>query len=194
MEKYCLFILCAVLFASCTAFVDRYDEYYYLSESVRQMVPYQLGEEVRFTDETGSQIMLTVEKREDYWWKFSERELESWFQYRNIKLQSSNSQHGIDLKLEEWHFIFTHAPRISLAFQPLGKTMVIDFDLEGHFTIPQKDSIMIGGWMYYDVAETQMVYDGLNNDKKDTLQCYYNKPYGVLQVKENDRIVLERIP
>lgn len=194
MKKYGLLIVCATLFASC----GKHAEYYYLTNTVKQLVPYQLGATERFTDENGKTLTLTVESIEDDWWCISEHPpviTELYFQYRNIKLQSENGSSGIDLTIENWH------QDIDLTFRPSRKTVTIGFDASGNLfsrlgdSITVYDSIRIGGQMYYDVVKTQKIhYDYYSGYQLDPLQCYYNKPYGVLQVKENDKVILERLP
>lgn len=182
MKKYVLIVMCAILLTAC---FDRFEEHYYLSESVKQLVPYKEGEEVRFTNEFGTIITLTVKKLEDSWWDFSEHESKSWYQCRNIKLQSNDSSDGFDLGLEEWRFLSIHEPRITLVFQPIDRKVKIDFDLDGNFVgCVVYDEVMIGEQKYHDVAIIQT----------ESFQCYYNKTYGVLQVKENDKVFLERLP
>lgn len=193
MKKYGLLIVCATLFASC----GKHTEYYYLSDTVKQLVPYQLGTTERFTDENGNTLALTVESIKDDWWSISEHPpviTELHFQCRNIKLQSENGSDGIDLTISAWD------QDIDLTFRPCGKQVTIGFDASGNLfarlgdSITVYDSILIGGQMYYDVVRTQKLHYYSGCYQLGPLQCYYNKPYGILQVKENDKVILERLP
>lgn len=199
MKKYILIVICAVLFASCGKSMD----YYYLTDAIKAVVPYQLGDSERFINGNGDVVTLTVKSIEDEWYCETEGAFVEWgacFQYRDVRLLSEDGRDGISLWIGEWDWPYEHQPKIRLTFYPFNKQVTIQFDLSGNFaetrdSIKIYDSILIGGQMYYDVVRTQnLLYDYYLGDYLDPLQCYYNKPYGVLQIKENEKVLLERLP
>ena len=194
MKKYVLIVICAVLFASCGKSMD----YYYLTNTIKQLTPYQLRDSERFINGNGDMVTLTVKSIEDEWYCETEGAFVEWgacFQYRDVRLLSEDGRDGISLWISEWDWPYEHQPKIRLTFYPFNKQVTIWFDLSGNFTNAHVyDSIPIGGQMYYEVVETQIVYEPLHSNKVDTLHCYYSKTHGVLHVRENDRLILERLP
>lgn len=200
MKKYCLLVVCAVLFSACVKSVD----HYYLSDTIKLCVSYQLGDTERFADGTGETMTLKVESIKDDWRCLSDGSLlgstTAYFQCRNMQLLSEDGSDGINVTIHEWLYwgFDQRSPRIDFQLLPSGKMVTVGFDLSGNFTqtvwsdrMEVYDSTQIGGQMYYDVAEAMKCTDRYQTD---TLKFYYNKPYGVLQVKENDKVVLERRP
>ena len=83
--------------------------------------------------------------------------------------------------------------KLSFTLSPSGLGTIIEYNSSGGFIKDTgsywyqhvHDSLLIGDQIYYNIAERV---------KPDSYEIYYNKAYGVLQVKSNDKIVLQRIP
>ena len=186
MKKICLALLMGlcVLLSSCNK-VDRY----YLKGVDKEMIPYQLGDTVCFFDDNGSPITLAVTNIEDVWDVEDDAKSEIWRQIRYVQLQQKRGDLGLTFQIWGLSYNGVNNRPLTIRATPALISTTMLYDLSRNFKrIKVYDTLLIGNQEYYDVAEQRELY------KNDTQQLLYNKAYGVLQMKSNDKIVLRRIP
>lgn len=183
-----LFAILAISVSSCYK-IDRY----HLNAVSKQMIPYQLGNKVFFINEEGDSVALMVANVKDKWDIEDEAFSEVRVQYRHVELVSEN---------DKYQFIFqTYAEspnylnrlfRIYLE-KPYNFDLQTSYDAKGNvLSRVVLDSLSMDDKIYYDVAEFNKTYG--NGTVQHTMQCRYNKEYGLLQLKIDGKTHLQRIP
>jgi len=176
-----ILILPAVL-ASCRKEVGRYD----LTEAQKQIIPYEKGQVISFINSEGKTDNVTVTENKLYW---DEEIIDSggfidncvmFFKTKKVTLKSEEGNLVIYLKL------IANGKDVSPGYvncsflidiRPIGYFDLSNaFDTEGNFLIGGiHDSLEINGKIYYNVIEKTQV----------PIQFFYNKTYGILQIKRN---------
>lgn len=192
-------VLGALLCTACTA---ESDVWYHIPHSYKRLVPYQENENFYFIDETGKLVALTVDI--ENWWEFisTDADLQQYQERRVINLQSENDSHNISISMFGLQGYPTDFLPVIIHWGN-HRMAEISYDgagIPGNFSNGLKeqkvhDSLMIGGQMYHEVVQNmQRVLSDKQLQLYDTVQCCYNKVYGILQITENGVVFLERRP
>jgi len=170
-----ILILPAVL-ASCGKEITRYD----LTEAQKQIIPYEKGQVISFIDSGGQTIDLTVRENKTEW-----AFINDYLMYRSklVSLKSESSILSISLEINSEDRCFGK-DHCSFKIGIYGEYFDLIVDTKGNFFINSSmafhDSLQINGKVYSDVVEK-------NEGSK---QLFYNKTYGILQVKGNGANIL----
>lgn len=157
-----------------------------LSNAEKQMIPYRKGDNISCVDIQEKVVSLNVtENKMDWWetWSSSWDQEHRWhdqvhtkYQYREVVLESKSA-----LELIISNMVFDGFLNITL--YPYGYSQHFFYDPEGNFTTNDSqhiyDSLQIDNHTYFDVA--------VNNG------FYYNKTYGVLQIKDKENNTLFKL-
>lgn len=181
-----LFAIMAVMAVSCDIAVERWP----LMEYQKQMIPYQKGQVICFTDAKGGTTLFTTTDIITEWHEDGTAFTKIWLQEYKVKLQSESGD-MISLQVGtfsyDYYCLDNSYNRIDLTFKDLDFSP--PFDCAGKFYAHADngsqwyayDSLSINNKVYYDVVLEE---NGSNN------QLYYNKTYGILQVRQNGKDIL----
>ena len=189
---YCvLWVLLALLISACTE-TDRFP-------IQGQLSPYKKGDIIRFTDNHGDTITLTVKQETSTWDDFEDGFHRFLFEERTILLQSDSNSYRLDIRLLGWDLETNPRTRIWFCLNtPSNRTVGYalceengDFatedcsfpTLQTHRIYDVLDSVVIGNHTYYGVASFDYEEPG------NTITSYYNKTYGVLQMTSKGETV-----
>lgn len=150
----------------------------------KQMIPYEMGDTIRFINEKGVLSLLTVDRDITYMEQCLNLSTENLYEVRNVRLSSERGDLSFVLDVAAWRRWSDHSPHIYIRMGT-GKA---DFDFEIYYdskgNIGNYDSLEINGHTYYDVAVVE----------SRGVQLYYNKTYGILQVTQNDKNIFTLVP
>lgn len=150
----------------------------------KQMIPYELGDTVRFVDEKGVLSLLTVDRDVIYKEQYSGGlSTEILYEVRNVRLSSERGDLSFVLDVAAWRIWNNHIPHIYIN---MGKDKNFEFEIpyDSKGNIGNYDSLEINNHTYYDVAVAE----------SRGVQLYYNKTYGILQVTQNEKNIFTLIP
>ncbi|MCM1531341.1 MAG: hypothetical protein NC048_05420 [Bacteroides sp.] len=173
-----LLIVLTGMLSSCKPSPGRYS----VTVLERQMIPYQIGDTVRFRNEHGETITLTFAQETSKWDLKEDNMLE---EHRSITLQSESKAYKLFLTMLAWGE-YGYAYRcIAVVLNSPHVQGDIAYDSKGNLIIYKHlwvlyDSISIDGHTYYDVSE---------DNTSSPYQSYYNKTHGVLQMKKDGKAV-----
>lgn len=162
-------LLLAVLAFSCTK-----EKRYYLTEVDKQMIPYQVGDTIYGRDQWEKQKILTVRYIKTDWITDGYNDW-LWSQWQVTHVQSEQDDFSFELAIYNWRDYDIKSLIIS---SKIGYSVV--YDKNGKF-VDVYDSLQINNKVYYDVAFSEL--------ENNLHQVYYNKTYGVLQIKEYGKTV-----
>lgn len=170
---------------SCTPKPTRYP----ISEIIdRPMIPYSVGNRVRFINEKDDTITLTTTKETSSWFLFEDIFL---FERREILLQSDSCDYSLSLLFNSWETEIIGNRKIFISFcQPIDDYCngFVSYDAAGNFKQCVYDSLLINNKIFYNVSLQEDNYIVYPNQNHST-QTYYNKTYGVLQMILDERPV-----
>ncbi len=194
-KKMIALILLSVLALSC----QQKEIYNELTEAQKQLIPYELGRVVSFIDNITEQVIsFTVIRDTTIFWfddcDYSRNCVIN--EKRLVKLLSELDNSAISLSLD--------ANRNRLQIHTFHRYFDLDYDANAQFeTVEQdsykqylRDSIEINNNMYYDVVDCISESGGSYNENGETIpantamQLFYNKSYGILQIKREGKNVL----
>ncbi|MCM1531342.1 MAG: hypothetical protein NC048_05425 [Bacteroides sp.] len=160
-------LLISTILVSCSK-PDRY----YLTETDKQMVPYKLGDTIRYMDEKGNPLALIC-KGSTIRWESWEGNMMTQILRTEVLSESGNSGFTI-LVSGNWGGI---SSRYHMVIQDNASEFQKDlpYDAAGNFIENTYDSVLISSQVYYDVTGTP--------------ELYYNKTHGVLQMKKDGKAV-----
>jgi len=197
--KILIILALLTVLTSCDKKIGRCD----LTEAQKQVIPYELGQTVSFIDDAGKTVDFTVTENELRWCQFTidGRLGDSYVEYRekHAVLKSESNNLVIDLRIaaigglsekknevltgyvNSWFWITINSyGRFQLIVDPEGV-----FSNAGSSPLYFHDSFEINEKVYFDVIEKN-TYD----DTNAPLQIFYNKTYGILQVKKEGENIL----
>ena len=149
----------------------------------KQMIPYELGDTVRFVDEKGVLSLLTVDRDVIYKEQYSGGlSTEILYEVRNVRLSSERGDLSFVLDVAAWRRWNEHRPNIYISMGKDNPDFEIYYDSKGN--IGNYDSLEINSHTYYDVALVE----------SRGVQLYYNKTSGILQVTQNDKSIFTLVP
>lgn len=167
-------IILAVLLVSCN---KNKEEYRYLTDTARQMAPYQIGDTVYFLDESGQRRMLITTEIEDSW-TGADSDLDIWLQTQITRLNAPSQ----DVYLE---VVIYENSRISASLSCDGKhywANHLSFNSQTWgFPYNSLDSVVINNHLYFDI--------GIDSLPGSRHAFYYNKSHGVLKITQEDKTV-----
>ena len=183
---FILLLSWVILFSSCEKGKYTVIEHK-LSETEKNIIPYKKGNEISGTDVQGKTVILNVIENKLDWWK---TESQSWDQDHGWHLSEITKHQYNEVILEAKHSalgfnLYNRAPEgiLTITFYPYGYRQQFFYDSEGNFTTKDGqlvyDSLQIDNHTYFDVAAN----DGF----------YYNKTYGVLQIKDKENNTLFKL-
>ena len=162
------------------------------------MIPYEKGQPVSFIDSPGQTVTLTVTDDVTFW--ASREDLEDFesIERRMVVLQSELGYY-ISLYIHG-NYNATNGNKISIGLS-LYSNGIFDLycDKNGQFVISEHndykqylyDSLEINGKIYYDVVDRLVgKYRYLENGEYVSglsMQLFYNKTYGILQIKKDGK-------
>ena len=164
-----------------------------LTEIDKQMIPYELGDTIRFINESGRLSTLPVVEDETEWRETTVLNKPVSFECRRIYLKS---------KGDYWIYMYMKAwttEHDGYRFVDIGgaSAFVGDFriyyDSKGHFRTGEGqyqyvyDSLEIDHKVYYNVCFVRGWQDARR-------ELYYNTEYGILQVKKSGRNIFTLVP
>jgi len=157
------------------------DEYCILTEAQKQIIPYKEGEVISFIDKAGVTVDLTVTKSQEKWIK---ERIDAAFgnsyyiiEQKSVILESESNNLRVCLTLES---IDGHKPPNPCAFlieiNNEVRFLMIS-NAKGDFrktdnSITLHERMKINNTVYYDVVEKN----------ENSMQLFYNKAYGILQI------------
>ena len=173
-------------------------KYYSLSGIDKSMIPYQIGDTVRYVDDKGDLVTLVASEIQEEWVPGEENEFTG-------KLHDVTEYRRVFLRSEQGASLFIQIegggePRRLLRAVGLNSRSTLAYavlyDSKGDFVEEVEwdnevfahkyyvyDKIWLNNHVYHDVA----MYYGRHSHYKDTIQFYYNKSHGVLQMTENGK-------
>ena len=175
-----LFAIVAVMAVSCDIAVERVP----LMAYQKQMIPYQKGQTVCFTDANGKTSLFTTTDIITEWNEDGAAITKCWLQRYTVILQSE-SGNQISLRVGSFSFDYygmDYYNKVNLIFKDL--VFSPPFDCAGKFYTDAAhkiyDTLSINNKEYYDVVL----------EEKGNNQLYYNKTYGILQVRQDGKDIL----
>lgn len=163
-----------------------------LTEAQKELIPYEKGQTISFLDKSGQTVNLTVIKSELGW---EQDRQGSGFKvdyiscrYISVKLESEPNNFDISLYLKAGDCLSGNdycSLEIWIPPSPHQGYFVFSSDLEGNLSHNQyfHDSIKINNKVYYDVVECEFLRIYWSIDEPEiSMQLYYNKMYGILQI------------
>lgn len=176
---FTILIIFAVLLASCK---KPKEEYWYLTDTARQMAPYQIEDTVYFLDESGQRRMLITTEIEDSWVGASS-DLDIWLQTQIIRLKAPSQDADLVICISASSWI---SAVLSCDEKRYFGNDVLFNSQTGRFpkyydSQHLLDSVFINNHLYFDI-----VIDSLSGFRD---AFYYNKSHGVLKIKKEDKIV-----
>jgi len=162
------------------------------SEEQKKVIQYEKGKVISFIDETGLPVDAVVIKSEI----FLSKEREGGFFGKNIILNHKKATltiEAFDLDIElgfncnECPYSESYGCSLMISEQKYRSwSFGFELDAKGNFLINNStafhNSLEINGKVYYDVVEGNRLLQTL--DKPDiNWQLFYNKEYGILQIK-----------
>ena len=179
--------------------VERWD----LSEADKQMIQYDLGETLFFIDSLGQAFSLIVTSNSTTWHTYFIETHENCEPYRSINVKSVTLLSDNDyvnsismlVNFNSWGY---KSNCIDFQILPLGYFFGLFYDDFGQFITentygPQYfyDSLNINNKIYYDVVEREERHNHRYNENGEFIslpdQLFYNKEYGILQMKIEGR-------
>ena len=191
-----LFAIIAVIAASCYPSVERVP----LMAYQKQMIPYQKGQKVCFTDAKGDTSLFTTTDITTEWNWDETALVKIWLQIYKVTLQSESDEQ-ISLRMGAYSYDYfvlnDYYNRIYLRLK--GFHFCLPFDCAGKFHTHATDEYtwdddpmsLNNKWHVYDSLSIndRMYYDVVEENNKNG-QLYYNKTYGVLQLRQNGKDIL----
>ena len=158
-------------------------EWRLLTTIEKQMIPYELGDTVRFVDEKGALSLLTVDRDITYEEPYSGSFSEMLYEVRDVRLSSERGDLSFVLDVAAWRRWNNHSPHIYI-YMKKNKDFdfAIYYDSKGN--IGNYDSLEINNHTYYDVAVAE----------SRGVQLYYNKTFGILQVTQDGKNIFTLVP
>jgi hypothetical protein len=200
MKSKILIIFALLSFLSSSCFIGREVGNCELTEAQKQIIPYEKGEIIGFIDETGLPGDAKVIKSEINRYRegvgtMVEHYVTHNFKTVTLKLEASNLEIG--LQLNNSSDCLSHPYIIDLGYLRIYEInnrswyFVFKIDAEGNFLIGNSDSfpdssvafydsLYINDKPYYDVVEGNILSEDDIN-----WQLFYNKEYGILQIKKD---------
>ena len=196
-----ILILLAILFSSCIK--DKYTSFK-LTKEDKLMIPYELGQTVNFIDSLGQSFALTVIEDTIKWW--SERESYALYdEYltwneRTVRLQSEHNDFEISLSVfangihhhggheSNYIYIKTTDSSVSFALAYDKKWRFLTYNPDWWHSQYFHNSLIINNQIYYDVVEDNG-YDRVKSIYDTSTQVFYNKAYGILQIRDGVNIL-----
>jgi hypothetical protein len=178
-----LFLL-SILVSSCDFWgkeIGRCD----LTEAQQKLFPYEEGQVISFIDNTETSIDFTVTDSKFKWNQGRPAdEAYDYYTYRVKSVKLKSSQSNINFQLIVNGFNCCDRDYCELEVYPCRFSFASS--MEGNFLNDTFDSIEINNKVYYDVVEG--IYHSISNfpSSPDVVtQLFYNKTYGILQIKRD---------
>ena len=179
-----LFAIMAATAVSCDIAVERVP----LMAYQKQMIPYQKGKEVCFTDVRGENTLFTTTDISTEWNEDGAAITKCWLQRYTVILQSESGDQ-ISLRVGSFSFDYygmDYYNKVNITLRNLEFSL--PFDCAGKFYTHTEhgsqwhvyDTLSINNKEYYDVVL----------EEKGNNQLYYNKTYGILQVRQDGKDIL----
>jgi hypothetical protein len=197
-----LLALLLVLFFSCRDYSD-ITKYFELTEAEKRLIPYELGQIVSFIDSTGQSFDVTVTENTIYWESSVDPDpyYAVYTQVKTVRLQSDDVNFNIILNISGGSFTIYSYIHFDLWFY-LGYKRERFVTEKPGVTGAQylHNRLEINNKIYYDVVEKIMNYEKRDENGnldenghilvyKYTRSIYYNKTYGILQLKDRDKVL-----
>ena len=187
---FIILTMLSVLIFSCWLGEEK-EQWYELTDTEKNIIPYEIGQTVFFIDSLGQSFYATVSNDSTYW---KETDAYSWAQYRMVSLKFNTSNLYMELYSGRsiiYVYIYSEFKLFfSLSYNCNGNFYTND-KYENDKQIIHK-SLDINNKIYYDVVEETRIASLIVEygiDEKRMRSILYNKSYGILQVKEDDKVL-----
>lgn len=164
-----------------------------LTEVDKQMIPYKMGDTIRFIDENGRLSTFPVVEDRISWEEENAELTPVTYESKQVTLKSERSNQWIWLTISAWTTPHKTTRFISFSEWSFLGAFRIYYDSEGRFRTDVGqyqyvyDNIEINGKVYYDVCFVR----GWDEAQRE---LYYNTDYGILQVKNSGRNIFTLVP
>ena len=213
MKTKKIILLAFIAILSAPSKGEEMKKYLNFTEAQKQLIPYENGQVMRFMDSVGQAVDITVNKSEQPWFRgdFEGEDNGEYAKYRwkSATLKSGSDNFEIDMFINPKydHLSEDYSGWFSIAIKPRDADIWWHFfysDKEGNLTsdhpfyiIATHKNLEINGKVYYDVVEQKyagaVFYDGGGHSDVD-YRLFYNKTYGILQIKRDDKNILTLVP
>ena len=157
-------------------------EWRLLTTIEKQMIPYEMGDTIRFIDEKGVLSLLIVDRDVTYMEQWLNIGRKNFYEVRNVRLSSERGDLSFVLDVAAWRIWNNHSPHIYIDIKDKADFSIY-YDSKGN--IGNYDSLEINNHTYYDVAVAESWRGG---------QIYYNKTFGILQVTQDGKNIFTLVP
>ncbi len=155
-----------------------------LSRTDREMIPYHIGDTVRFVDERGERVTVVATEEERSWDITSEEFTELQVERLTVRLKSDTGNHyilvfvaGHEANDDTRHMeVWTNQAGADLRYSSGG-------ELVNYYNSIVYDSVVIGGRVYHNVAW------GNGRSPVGYNEGYYSKTHGLLQMQTDGKTV-----
>ena len=178
-KHWIILLLLSISASSC----DRRCE---VTKTDRAMIPYQIGDTVRFTDRSGNPNTFVVIDEISWWDHWDEHFYDEYLKVilKSIHTDYQRNDSLITVTIHGWN----DPNRRSLDFWLYGYSKgaggIIYYNSKGKL-LSSEDSVFIGKRWYYNVANASSP-----NDIYGPAEGFYNKTHGVLKLIKNEREIL----
>ena len=182
--KILIVLILPAILASCDDKISRCN----LTEAQKQLIPYEKEQVISFIDSAGLTVDLTVTESQ-VWWTSKERFGGAFYdsyitnEAKSVILESESN--NLEVRLTICNSGYSECSNYSSLSISIDTNSInsswfrLNFDTEGNFSTDSyssiHDSLEINGKVYYNVVEIN----------KGSEQLFYNKTYGILQVRKD---------
>lgn len=159
-----------------------------LSNTDREMIPYHIGDTVRFVDERGEHVTVVATEEERSWDITSEEFTELQVERLTVRLKSDTGDHSIFLWVKGREAndnanrrlgVWTNRGGVELWYNSVGDITTYYY----HTPTIVYDSVVIGGRVYHNVAWAKEL------SAIGSHEGYYSKTHGLLQMQTDGKTV-----
>ena len=172
-----------------------------ITKAQEQIIPYEKGKVICFTDSIGESVYLTVIESKVIEYHESDGNLRNnYFTLKNkeVLLKSDTNNIEINLSAERYCWSDDYQGQFGVDIEQDTLNFYFQIDLDGNFLNYSEgytfnyfhDSLKINNKVYYDVIEQKNDYSNYEGSiyiSRLPIQLFYNKKVGILQIKRNGK-------
>lgn len=162
---------------------------YYLEQADRQMIPYAVGDLVRFVNANNDAENFTT-IQDTVWWSFYEEGVSR--ETQRVTLQSENSAYKFFVTIEGSG---TNRNTLIVGLSDGHPFLVVSFCYDKtteefrNIATSLYDSLLVGKYVYYKVAMAKTSDYNPEEQQEHVRIVYYNKSHGILQLKDDGKTI-----
>ena len=158
-------------------------EWFPLTKVEKQMIPYKMGDTIRFIDEKGEQALCGVDRDIIYRDRFTDGYFISISEVREVRLVWERGGLSFVLTVGRCRWVRDNILEIYTKINHADFGF-LDIPYNSKGNIGNYDSLEINNHTYYDVAVVE----------SRGVQLYYNKTFGILQVTQDGKDIFTLVP